>query len=305
MKYCDTLCQKKDWKKHKFECGVYKEFYSELHPNLDRFLLRLYLFLTNNKNLINKKEKLQHEPYNERSFEDLMTHQTDIENDQNRMRQFEAICQRLSKCIEFDKATLFNFYCKICINSFSIVDVNINEIGSGLYIAESVFDHSCTPNAAPVFNGMYLEIRAIKDIKKGEKLNINYVDLKVDLATRHESLRKQYYFDCHCIWQDFDHELLKKLNTDMDSYIDQESEWMKAYTLCQQTIDLYHQVYGHYHPDLTVQLVRLCKLRIWVSPDLDNEALELIKKTGAHIAVTHGHNHDLFKVFRKAINLEP
>ena len=90
----------------------------------------------------------------------------------------------------------------------------------------------------------------------------------------------------------------------MDQCIDQESEWMKALTLGQQTLDLFEQVYGAYHPDLTVQLVRLTKLRLLICGDLDNEALQLVNKTAKHIGVTHGHNHQLFKIYRSALQLD-
>ena len=199
MFYCDAVCQKEDWKRHKFECKIYKEHYDELRNlNMGRFLLRLYLFLSNNKQLILKKEILQFDESIQRSFEDLMTHKSDIEKSVYRTN-FEAVLRRFNNCnIEFDAATLFEYYCKICINSFSILNNDLNDIGSALYVEESFFDHSCTPNAAPVSNGMYLEVRAIKEIKHGEKITINYVDLKDDLEVRRKSLNERYYFDCHC-----------------------------------------------------------------------------------------------------------
>lgn len=199
MHYCDSLCQKKDWKKHKFECPIYKDYYGQLRHNLDRFLLRLYLFLSSNKGLASKKETLQHDETVGRSFEDLISHQDDIEKDTLRTRHFEALVQRYSDCnIDFDRSTLFEYFCKICINSFSILNADLNEIGSALYIAESVFDHSCTPNAAPVFNGMYLEIRSIKEINEEEPISINYVDLKDNRESRQKRLREQFYFVCQC-----------------------------------------------------------------------------------------------------------
>lgn len=199
MYYCDSLCQKIDWKKHKYECPIYKEFYNQLEHNLERFLLRLYLFLKNNPSKLTKLEQLQYDKSKERSFQDLLTHQSEIEQDSIRSKRFCALTQRYNECkIEFVMSTLFEYFCKICINSFSILDVNLNEIGTALYVAESSFDHSCSPNAAPVFNGTYLEIRAIKQINKGDKVNINYVDLKENKTKRHNQLRQQYYFECEC-----------------------------------------------------------------------------------------------------------
>ena len=178
---------------------MYKPYYSYFHRNLDRFLLRLYLVLTNKSNLLSKKDKLQHDESIERCFEDLITHKEDISKDFSRMRHFDFVCQRYNSCnISFDKNVLFEYFCKICINSFSILDVSLNEIGSSLYIANSYFDHSCVPNATTIFSGTYLEIRAIKEIDVGDKIYINYVDVKNDKVTRQKSLKEQYYFECTC-----------------------------------------------------------------------------------------------------------
>lgn len=115
------------------------------------------------------------------------------------MRHFDFVCERYNSCnIEFDRSIMFEYFCKICINSFSILDVSLNEIGSSLYLESSNFDHSCVPNATTIFSGTYLEIRAIKEIHLGEKIYINYVDLKNDSATRQKSLSRQYYFKCNC-----------------------------------------------------------------------------------------------------------
>lgn len=199
MHYCDALCQKKDWKIHKHECNIYKESYSAIYRNLDRFLLRLYLTLKHNPTFVTKKEKLQHVETTERSFKDLMTHRSKLEAEPKRLDMFSSLCQRFARCgIEFDHSVLFEYFCKICINSFSVLDVNLNEIGSAIYIAESAFDHSCTPNAAPIFSGMYMEIRALKEIKAGEKFTINYVDLKGNREKRQQQLKEQYFFDCEC-----------------------------------------------------------------------------------------------------------
>lgn len=86
----------------------------------------------------------------------------------------------------------------------------------------------------------------------------------------------------------------------MDQYIDNEGKWDKAFVLCQQSIDLYRQVYGDYHPDLTVQLVRLAKLRL--CHDLDNDGIALVSQAGRHIQITHGSNHELFRVYRDLIH---
>ena len=50
------------------------------------------------------------------------------------------------------------------INSFMILDIDMNSIGTGIYLASSILDHSCDPNAVATFDGKTINIRAIKDM---------------------------------------------------------------------------------------------------------------------------------------------
>lgn len=52
----------------------------------------------------------------------------------------------------------------MCINAFNILDDNLNPIGTGIYLASSVLNHSCVPNATATFDGITLRIGAINDI---------------------------------------------------------------------------------------------------------------------------------------------
>ena len=51
------------------------------------------------------------------------------------------------------KPELLEVFGRILINSFNIMDNDYQPIGIGLYLAASVFDHSCNPNATIVFQG--------------------------------------------------------------------------------------------------------------------------------------------------------
>lgn len=57
------------------------------------------------------------------------------------------------------------------------------QVGSAIYTLSSYLNHSCTPNAQPTFPSgtTELHIVAAKDLKKGDELNIAYVDIE-----RHE-----------------------------------------------------------------------------------------------------------------------
>ncbi|OTF84154.1 hypothetical protein BLA29_011193, partial [Euroglyphus maynei] len=176
MYYCGKECQRKDWKQHKLECEIFMENFSIIQKNLYRFLLRLYLYIEHNPDSLNDRRKFQHDhPDSGRCLNDLMTHREQIIRDPIRINAFQSLCLKFEslKQIQFDPDKLFKYFCIICINSFQITNCELNGIGSGLYLAESKLDHSCTPNAAPVFNGQRIVIRAIKVIKSGEPITIN------------------------------------------------------------------------------------------------------------------------------------
>lgn len=50
----------------------------------------------------------------------------------------------------------------MCINSFNILNQEMQSLGTGMYLGASVIDHSCTPNAVAVFEGTVLYIRALE-----------------------------------------------------------------------------------------------------------------------------------------------
>lgn len=61
----------------------------------------------------------------------------------------------------------------MCINSFNILDNDMNSIGTGIYLTASILDHSCEPNAVAVFEGTTIHIRTIKSIPNFQWNNVN------------------------------------------------------------------------------------------------------------------------------------
>jgi len=61
----------------------------------------------------------------------------------------------------------------MCINAFNILDNNLNTVGTGIYLAASVLNHSCVPNAAATFDGITLRIGAIVDIEHTDPELVN------------------------------------------------------------------------------------------------------------------------------------
>jgi [histone H3]-lysine4/36 N-trimethyltransferase SMYD len=99
-----------------------------------------------------------------------------------------------------NKTEFLGIYGRLCINSFNILDDDLNSIGTGIYLAASILDHSCKPNAVATFEGPQLSIRLIEDIPelKWDQIRISYVELLDLPETRKGDLKKAYYFDCDC-----------------------------------------------------------------------------------------------------------
>ena len=69
-------------------------------------------------------------------------------------------------------------YGRLCINGFNLLDEEMNSIGTAIYLATSIIDHSCRPNAVAIFNGPEISIRLIQDLPEMDWKNvkISYID---------------------------------------------------------------------------------------------------------------------------------
>ncbi|EFC48871.1 SET domain-containing protein [Naegleria gruberi] len=91
---------------------------------------------------------------------------------------------------------------KLQRNTFSICNEEMNAIGSGIYLKASMFNHSCVPNCAILFDSdknLYVRILNPSSLlEEGTPLTINYVDLMDLTANRQKKLKEQYHFTCTC-----------------------------------------------------------------------------------------------------------
>ena len=323
--YCGQSCQMMDWKAaHKGrECKIYAVANSGtaagesdlLKIQSAQFLLRVYLTLGMNPALSDREFMMPDGSF--RSFRNLMTHMNELLADEMRMRCFQSTVRLFKPLVpDLDVELLLVFYAKICINSFSILNLSLNAIGSGMYIEASVFNHSCRPNATTVWNGLRLEVRAIKDIAAGKEITTNYVDIKKNRSERQTELREHYYFTCACdrcedqreddVWP-----LISQLNERMDDLIcqksgDGEEKFKEIYLCAIRSLPLYEQIYGEFHPDLTIQLMRAVKARAnmkqvpaeYLSGNPADSILFLIQKLRRCLQVTHSENHPIFREFQ-------
>ena len=93
-----------------------------------------------------------------------------------------------------------------CTNVCYVKQTNIKEsnpfytgkFGSGLWLLDSFYNHSCDPNVVSLYIGDVKFVRAIKDIKVGEELFIQYLDINESYNSRQRVLKGGYGFDCKC-----------------------------------------------------------------------------------------------------------
>ena len=96
-----------------------------------------------------------------------------------------------------------NLNCPLKVNSFALRADNNGEeenVGTALYRANSIFDHSCRPNATTVFCGKKLYIKSMISMASLElgQFYISYLDQAVARDSRRAKLSGTWYFDCGC-----------------------------------------------------------------------------------------------------------
>ncbi|KAH9426984.1 hypothetical protein DERP_011653 [Dermatophagoides pteronyssinus] len=208
MFYCGKECQQKDWIRHKFECKFFRKKYEPLtHAYLQiewideffRLVLRLYLYITENPESIYEQYKLLNDENSSICLNDIRNWNCpviypkrimNVEKFSNLLKIFQ---------IEHNIDILYKCFAIGAENFFKIYDYRMKEIGSGLYLAESKFQHCCQPNTKLLYNGIQLVMRSIKSIRNGEQIfinNIRYCDINGQIFW--SPTDKHYYFTYKC-----------------------------------------------------------------------------------------------------------
>ncbi|KAK6505571.1 hypothetical protein TWF481_007464 [Arthrobotrys musiformis] len=105
---------------------------------------------------------------------------------------------KVSKQVSFEPEFLRDMYCKLLINSATVVTQTFDPIGLCLAYQGAMFNHSCDPNAIMMFDGRQLSIRSLKEIPKDAEITISYIDNLSTRKERKEDLKSRYFFDCAC-----------------------------------------------------------------------------------------------------------
>ncbi|XP_022125928.2 histone-lysine N-methyltransferase SMYD3 isoform X2 [Pieris rapae] len=185
----------------KWECAKLKKVAPKVIPDAARLLVKIINRL---KRGDGTSYKVFYTRTSFRMWKDLMSHYSDLKKDKGRMEHFTSLCGVLYDFLNDmslpNTVDLLGLYGRMVINSFTILDMDMNSIGSGVYIAASIIDHSCNPNAVAIFDGRKIIVRAIVDMPKFDwkKVRIAYIDLMKTPFERQKELLQTYYFLCQC-----------------------------------------------------------------------------------------------------------
>ncbi|XP_045542323.1 histone-lysine N-methyltransferase SMYD3 [Papilio machaon] len=199
--YCGRVCQKEAWSGHKWECSNLKRVAPKIIPDAARMLAKIV-------NRLSRGDGQSYRAYytktSFRMWKDLMSHYPDLKQDKKRMDHFTSLCMVLFEFLKDislpNTVELMGMYGRMVINSFTILDIDMNSIGTGIYLASSIVDHSCDPNAVATFDGNIINIRAIQDMPNLDwnQIRISYIDLLKTPYERQTELLENYYFLCEC-----------------------------------------------------------------------------------------------------------
>ncbi|KAH9496931.1 SET and MYND domain-containing protein 3 [Bulinus truncatus] len=201
LMYCGVNCQKDDWKAHKTECKIMQRV-----PDLPTDSIRLFLrlILRYLKGDCSQKHPTDESPCI-RTFNDLMSHSDKIRVDPTRSELFRIASEFVRGYTHGilqlpNDDVLLEIFGKMVINTFTIADELLQDVGVAVYASPSILDHRCWANAVASFEGTKVIVRAVDNINSDSlsQVFLSYVDPLATTEERHEQLQQQYYFTCDC-----------------------------------------------------------------------------------------------------------
>jgi len=195
--YCTVDCQRKAWiSYHRSECKCLRKVSPKIPTDTVRLMARIIFKLKEG----GLKTFATLPDGTKRYFEDLMTHRSEIVKDSKRIEAFMSFFAVLEEYVPDlpPKTEVLDIFGRVVTNTFNIMNDDYQSTGVGLYLAASVVDHSCCPNANVIFRGNQLFLRSIDNIASFSDVRISYTNLLDLTDVRRTSLRQQYYFDCDC-----------------------------------------------------------------------------------------------------------
>ena len=307
FEYCSRECQQFDWENfHKHECRIYAKHgeKQKLREDFTRLALRCFILMEHRPEELTKQYDVL--GGGKRCFMDLNHHTKEIENDLERKKMLDTICLLLTKLRpKFDVQQFLPILYRLVINQTLILGFDLTIVGTGVYVEKSIFGHSCAPNGGIIYNGLKMQIRAMKDISTGRAIYINYDDILQPRKNRQAQLYDQFYITCRCTRcsskQNDDEEVMKilSLRAKIEQLIEMSKYGLGAgpfIDMCElhaELLPLLEKIFVHHHPRLTNWYMNSLKTKINAN-QLKSLDFEKVSKA---LEVTHGSDHPMYKQF--------
>ncbi|KAH9404940.1 hypothetical protein TYRP_000774 [Tyrophagus putrescentiae] len=281
MHYCSKSCQKEDWfAGHKYECKFYKHHYSDLKDDVPR------LFSSPSPS---SEEQESTGPLVRSIFSTM-----------NRWK---------NRLMIWTNCGIGTLIVPRCLSTFrKLLTINCSVFRSttvspyGIYSSPSVFSHSCAPNATLSFNGYRLNIRAIKEIHKGDPITFSRTRVDADRKQRHSSL-EDILIDCKCERcttnsdREFDYANMERLEMAMNKAEHIYQQWDNAFQAGKKLTPLYKHL-GGYDAIVSFHLMRMVELYKKIpAVELDSDIGDVLEDSVKHVKVTHGVDHPIYKEY--------
>lgn len=83
-------------------------------------------------------------------------------------------------------------------NAFRATSTGNDPVGLCFEPVIALANHACSPNAAIIFDGRKIILRALDPIKENDQIFISYIDGTQRRETRQAELKEAYFFTCNC-----------------------------------------------------------------------------------------------------------
>lgn len=275
-----------------------------------QFLLRMLLKTHFDKEAMAEEHLL----YNgkTRRMDQMMDHAKEMSKNVLEIEVLRILAQRVRDVApEITDQLVFRRCSQMFTNQFAIEGKcagksSFNEtIGIGLYIEGGVLDHSCTPNTCRVFDGLNLQIRAIKHIDtKKEAISVSYIVLTMSREERRAILAENFYFTCNChrcashndANLDFGH--YHSLRSNVLALI-RNGKNLEASVMLEKLIPMAQEMHGQNGPSITEMLWSCIELKLRAFKQRSCHNLHLgvkllIKRFHAAVLISHGKEHSFY-----------
>ncbi|ODQ52361.1 SET domain-containing protein [Saitoella complicata NRRL Y-17804] len=188
VRYCSKNCQRSDWPNHKLECPVFRSQRPRVLPTAVRAVMRI-LRLPRDGEVWN-------------GFQGLMSHRDEVKEaggpKEEMVTLFSRAAKEYSEENELDIASVESIFSTFISNCLSLLIASFDEVGLTADPLVCLLNHSCSPNAAVVFENKVLTIRSVRAISPKEEITISYVNHLQRRDIRRRELKEKWFFSCEC-----------------------------------------------------------------------------------------------------------